>query len=92
MIRVTVDLCPGGDEQRALRIGWMKVWREHLEAKPTSRYTFRYSTKGSTSMGEGVEHRRIDDVFVLLRAVLNHSEPTPGYCHTCHRMNDEQPA
>lgn len=37
-------------------------------------------------MGDGVPHERHRDVLDLLRAVLNHSEGTPGYCRTCHRQ------
>jgi len=77
VIRVTVDLCPGGDESRAEEIAWMKIWRSHPEPKDVSSYDFRYSTKGVTRFGEGVSHHRIDDVFCLLRAVLAHSEPKP---------------
>jgi len=91
VIRVTVELLPGGDERRPQKIGEMKIWNQAATLPAASRYGFRYNSNGETVTGDDVAHRRSLNVFRLIQSVLNHSEPHPGYCHACHRENPEVP-
>lgn len=83
MIRVNVEIWPGGDPARREAIAGMSVWNETYP-EPDSTYGFRYATRDGVFAGAGVAHRRADDVWKLIRAVLNHSEPDPEYCKNCH--------
>lgn len=77
------------------KIAWMEIFREH-DLKPEHSmtpnqpgmypYRFKYNGgKRGVAFGSGVMHERTEDVFALIRAVLNHSEQiNPEYCGGCH--------
>jgi hypothetical protein len=69
--------------------GWMEIRREDPLTPGRSEYTYQFRYNGGrgkgTVGGKGVRHQRAEDVFALIRAILNHSEQfNPEYCGGCH--------
>jgi len=84
-IYVEVKTSRGGD-----LIAWMEILREE-KLRPNDEYgeyPYRFRYRGNTGRGVagggGVLHRRLNDVWDLIRSVLNHSEGQPEYCDRCH--------
>lgn len=89
MIRVTVELLPGGDPSRAESIGDMFVWRQHGAQQSISHYAAAVHIKDHyvRSVG-GIAHRREDDVWALLRRVFDQGVPCPDCGKIHHHPSD----
>lgn len=101
MLKIAVTVVPagGGPEQR---IAWMEITNKGLTPEAAAEeakydtinpggerfYDARWNDgRGRTSFADKVRHRRSGTVWDLVRAVLNHSEPQPGYCSSCGRQD-----
>ena len=62
---------------------WQETHQDRSDPEGERRYAFGYTTKGMKVSGGNVRHRRRDDVWELVRQVLNHSEGEPEYCGHC---------
>lgn len=94
MLLISVILRKGKTGQER-ELATMKITNEG----PTSNdgeffYTATWRNgRGVRTGASWVRHFQRDDVWALIRKVLNHSVGTPGYCPTCHRQEEpDEPA
>jgi hypothetical protein len=77
MMRVTVEIWPGGDVDRAYAVAYIDIWNVS-ELAPVSDYRYECRLEGGPPvLGDIVGHRRSDGWAPLVRRVvadLNKSE------------------
>jgi hypothetical protein len=78
MIRITVDMCPHGDESKARPLGIMKIWNDVTGTREKGNYGFRISKCGNAinqtwKEGEikGFPRLRRNVWYLLFRALQN---------------------
>lgn len=75
MIRITVELLPGGDESRAKVLGTALIANDGTGTQTTGNYSYIISGKRSILKGGQGNilgfRRKSDNVWELLRQVLN---------------------
>ena len=92
MIRVHVEVWPGGDERGRYTIAHADIWRTEGQAPDATEFEYDYNLyRGGDAAprcpiadsagfpGNPVNHRYVDDVWSLLRRVLDDAAPRrPG--------------
>lgn len=92
MLLISVTLRKGATGQER-ELATMKITNEGPTPEGKGEYFYTATWRNGRGVRKGVDwvrHFQRDDVWTLIRKVLNHSMPTPGYCPTCHRRNDER--
>jgi hypothetical protein len=97
MLRVRLEMVPGGDESRACDIGSVHIWNmvDHgIVAGDTADYAYLISDHDGGDIGGGTvrEHRRVDGAWALVHKALGafqKREPTIAHQEAAPKASKE---